>query len=159
MSIVVEQTLPYTSTQLRLDDTERWNRLFPLIRPSTKAVSIGNGRTVVVDTALAKANSNNVLVVAIVPAGNFSDRILRESHIAAFATEKLRDETISSEDIAKVLKENGFPTGNGVVVIKAGSQESLEANPNTGVLNVRVQGELELDHIISLLGAVKQETK
>ncbi|KAH8659075.1 dhal domain-containing protein [Tricladium varicosporioides] len=155
MSIVVEQTLPYTSTDLNIDDPSRWSRLFPLMRPSIKSIDIGNGSSIVVDTALSK--SKIVLVVAIVTIGNFSSKILSESHLAAFATDNFGKETISVEKIAEVLKSNGFPTNNGVVVIRAAAKQDLKVNEK--VLEIAVVGEVKLDHILSLLASVSEETK
>ncbi|KAH6673700.1 dhal domain-containing protein [Halenospora varia] len=155
MSLVVEQTLPYTSTHLNIDDPSRWSRLFPLMRPSIKSIDIGNWRSIVVDTAHSK--SKNVLVAAIVTIGNFSSKILSESHLAAFATEDFGKETISGKKIAEVLKSNGFPTDNGVVVIRAATKQDLKVNGK--VLEIAVVGELKLDHILSLLAGVNEETK
>jgi hypothetical protein len=101
MSVVVEQILPYTTTELKLEDPKRWSRLFPLIRPSIKAVETANGQTIVIDTALT--GSKNVLIVAIGSVGNFSSKILSESHLAAFATRQSEQSTISTEDIHTIL--------------------------------------------------------
>jgi len=155
MSIVVEQTLPYTSSQLQLQDPKRWSRLFPLMRPSIKAVEIENGQAIAVDTALAK--SKNVLIAAIGSAGNFSSKILSESHVAAFTSEPAGGGTTSAEDIAKVLKDSGFPIDNGVVFIRASSKQELKVG--SGVAEVSVIGELKFDHILSLLASVKPEIK
>ena len=155
MSLVVEQTLPYTKAQLKLDDPKRWTRLFPLMRPSIKAVETASGQTVVVDTALI--TSKDVLIVAIGSAGNFSSKILSESHLAAFTVEEHGRPAISAEEIAETLKNSGFPTENGVVVVRASSREDLRAAQ--GVAELSVVGELKLDHILSLLLASKSEVK
>jgi dihydroxyacetone kinase len=155
MSIVVEQTLPYTSSELQLEDPARWSRLFPLMRPSIKSVEIGNGQTVVLDTALA--NNKNVLIAAIGSLGNFSSKILSESHVAAFTSEPLARGTITAEDIVKVLTDSGFPTENGLVVMRGGSEQDLKVG--SGVVEVSVIGELKFDHILSLLASVKPEVK
>lgn len=155
MSIVVEQTLPYTKSQLQLEDPKRWSRLFPLMRPSIKTIGIENGQTIVVDTSLIQ--SRNVLVAAIGSVGNFSSNILSESHIAAFASEPSGSGTMSAEAIVKVLKGTGFPTKNGVVVIRVSSKEGIKVC--TGVVEVSVIGELKFDHILSLLASVKPDTK
>jgi hypothetical protein len=155
MSIVVEQTLPYTNSQLQLEDPKRWSRLFPLMRPSIKAVDIEHGQIVFLDTALAR--SKNVLIAAIGSVGNFSSKILSESHVVAFTSEPFARGTTSAEDIAKVLKESGFPTENGVVVIRGGSKQDLKAS--SGLVDVSVIGELKFDHILSLLASANPETK
>jgi hypothetical protein len=150
MSLVISQTLPYSSTDLRLEDTKRWSRLFPLMRPSVKVVETPSGQAVVVDTVLA--NSKNTLVAAIGAVGNFSAKILSESHLAAFSTEP-----ISSEDILKTLKKSGLPVENRVVVIRAASEQNLRIFP--GGIEVAVVGALTLDHVLSLLSASNTQTK
>ena len=155
MSIVVEQTLPYTNSELQLENPKRWSRLFPLMRQSVKTVDIRNNQTVVLDTALVKSKS--VLVAAIGSVGNFSSRILSESHLAAFTSEPFAGGNTSAEDIAKVLKESGFPTENGVVVVRSGSKQDLKAS--AGLVEVAVIGELKSDHILSLLASANLETK
>jgi hypothetical protein len=155
MSLVVEQTLPYNSSQLQLEDPKRWSRLFPLMRPSIKVVEAGDGQVVVLDTTLA--NSNSVLIAAISSTGNFSSKILSESHLSAFTTEQFGTSKISAEAITKVLKDASFPVENGVIVIRAASKQDLRKVP--GIAELSVTGELKLDHVLSLLLATKTEVK
>jgi dihydroxyacetone kinase len=155
MSLVVEQTLPYTHVQLKLDDPKRWSQLFPLMRPSIKAVETASGQKLLVDTALA--NSKDVLVAAIGSAGNLSSKILSESHLAAFTTEQYESPAISADEITETLRKSGFPTENGVIIVRAGSKEDLRVAQ--GVAELSVIGELTLDHILSLLLATKPGVK
>ena len=156
MSLVVDQTLPYTTTELKLEDPKRWSRLFPLIRPSVKTVEAYNGQTlVVIDTALT--GSENVLFTAIGTVGRFSSTILSESHLAAFTTEQTSQSIISAEEIQTVLKDNGFPIHNGVVVVRSGSKQNLRTSHR--VVELSLEGELKLNHVLSLLSAIKPEIK
>lgn len=155
MSLIVEQTLPYNSSQLQLEDSKRWSRLFPLIRPSIKTIEAVNGQVVAVDTALA--NSKNVLIAAVGSVGNFSSKILSESHLAAFTTEQNGKPAMSGGEIAKVLKDASFPVENGVVVVRAALRQDL--TKSEGVAELSVSGELKLDHMLSLLLATKPEVK
>ena len=154
MSLVVEQTIPYSNSQLQLDDPKRWSRLFPLMRPSITVVEATSGQTIVVDVALA--NSKDVLIAAVGSIGNFSSKILSESHLAAFTVgQSGRD--VSAQEMAKALKDSGFRVENGVAVIRAGQKRSLDSA--SGVLEMTVEGELKLDHALSLLLAAKPEVK
>ncbi|KAG9231403.1 dhal domain-containing protein [Amylocarpus encephaloides] len=155
MSLVVEQTLPYTPTQLKLDEPTRWSRLFPLIRPSAKAIDLGRDRSLVVDTALAK--SKNVLIAAIGSVGNFSSKILGESHLAAIAAEPFGIVSISAKEIAIALKENGLPVENGVLVLRASTKQDIKVE--AGIMEVSLIGELKLDHILSLLVTIHEDIK
>jgi hypothetical protein len=155
MSIIVEQTLPYTTTDLKLEDPKRWSRLFPLMRPSIKTVETANGHSVIVDTALAK--SKDVLIAAVGSAGNFSSKILSDSHLAAFTTVQYGKQNISADEIRTVLKDNGFPINNGIIVVRSSSTQDLKAS--SGIADLSVEGELKLDHILSLLSATRQEIK
>ncbi len=154
MSIVVEQTLPYSNTQLQLEDPRRWSRLFPLMRPSIKVVDVTDGQTIIIDTALA--NSKDVLIVAVGSIANFSSKILSESHLAAFTIQQ-NGKAISAQDLAKALKDTGFPVDNGVVVVRANGKQNLRSS--AGITELSVDGELKLDHILSLLLAAKPEVK
>ncbi len=155
MSVIVEQTLPYTTAELNLEDPKRWSRLFPLIRPSIKVVENTSEQTVAIDSALAE--SNDVLFAAIGRVGNFSSKILSESHLAAFTTEQSEKSTISAEEIQKILEENEFPIHKGLVVVRLGSKQNLRSS--CGIVELSVEGELKLDHVLSLLSAVKPEVK
>ncbi len=156
MSVVVEQTLPYTATELKLEDPKRWSRLFPLIRPSVKTVEASNGQNlVVIDTALTE--SKNVLFTAIGTVSRFSSKILSESHLAAFTTDQTGQSIISAEEIQTILKDNGFPIQNGVVVVRSGSKQNLRTSHN--VVELCLEGELNLNHVLSLVSAMKPEIK
>lgn len=154
MSIIVEQTLPYRNSQLNLDDPKRWSRLFPLMRPSIKVVKTSSGQTTVIDTALAK--SNDVLLTAVGSIGNLSSKILSESHLAAF-TAVQSGTTVSGTELGNTLKDSGFPVENGVVAIRVGGKHIVQSAP--GLIDFSVDGELELDHVLSLLLAAKPEVK
>ncbi|KAL2061661.1 hypothetical protein VTL71DRAFT_7038 [Oculimacula yallundae] len=154
MSLIVEQTIPYSNSQLQLEDSKRWSRLLPLMRPSVKVVETRNGQIVMIDTLLAK--STEVLVASVGRIGNVSSKLLAGSHLAAFTVEQ-NEQEVSAADLAKVLEDSGFPTGNGVVVVRSGKKQDL--NSASGVLELTVEGELKLDHILSLLQAVKSEAK
>jgi len=154
MFLVVEQTIPYSDSQLKLDDPKRWSRLFPLMRPSIKVVETTRGQTVVIDTTLA--NGKDVLIAAVGSIGNFSSKILSESHLAAFTVEQ-SEKNVSAQEMAEALKDSGFPVENGVVVIRAGQKQSLSSA--SGILEFTVDGELKLDHALSLLLAAKPKVK
>lgn len=155
MSVVVEQTLPYTAVELKLEDPTRWARLFPLMRPSIKVIATTNEQAVVVDTALA--GSKNVLIAAIGSVGNFSSKMLSESHLAAFTTERPGNPTISAEELQTILKNNGFPTQNGVVVLRSSTNPNLRTS--RGIIEFSVEGGVKFDHVLSLLSAMKSDIK
>jgi hypothetical protein len=155
MSLIVEPTHAYTCSHLKLDDPNRWSRLFPLIRPSVKVIDIQSNRTLVVDTKLA--GSKSVLVAVIGTASNFSSKILNAQHVAACASEPFGSESISAKEIVTALKSQGLPTGNGTVVLRASTKQNLIAS--SGLVEVSVIGELKLDHILSLLSVVEVEVK
>ena len=153
MALVVEPTNPYSSKQLQIEDPKRWSRLFPLMRPSIKAVETSNGHAVIVDTALV--SSKDVLLAAVGSVGNFSSKILSESHLAAFTVEQSEGSGVTGKEIASILQENGFATERGLVVVRAGSKQSL--NVGDGLLELVIVGELQVDHVLSLLTAVEPE--
>lgn len=157
MSLVVEQTLPYTHQQLQLENPYRWTRLFPLFRPSVKIVDTSNGQTIAIDTSLSK--SKEVLIAAVGRVGSFSSKILSESHLSAFTTAQSGELAVSGKELSILLKENGFPTQNGLIVLRSNTKENTEVKSEGDVLEMAVQGELTLDHILSFLSATKPEVK
>jgi len=156
MSLIVEQSLPYTSAELQLHDPRRWSRLFPLIRPSIKTVELASGHVVAVDTSLTK--SKDVLLVTVGSAGNFSSKILSQSHLALFTTENAGAHSISLKEVVKFLRKSEFPVENGVVVVRSSLILGLRAVSERAI-DVSVVGELNLDHVLSLLSASNAETK
>lgn len=155
MALVVEQTLPYSASALHLEDPNRWSRLFPLIRPSVKAVELSSGQTVVVDTALV--NSKEVLIAVVGRLGHLSNRILSDS-LAAFAVAQQDWDALKAKDIEKVLYESGFNAESGVVVVRTGAEQSVREVSSKAV-EVTVSGELKLDHALSLLFSSNRDTR
>lgn len=156
MSVVVEQTLPYSISELNLDDPTRWSRLFPLIRPSIKTAELSNGHTVIVDTSLS--TSKKVLLAAVANVGNFSSKILSDSHLSLFTTEQSGKQSLSAEGIYRFLRESGYPTENGLVVLRSASKTEVRAVTER-VVEVSVVGELKLNHALALLSDSNTDTK
>lgn len=174
MSIVVRQTLPYTRSELQLDDPNRWGRLFPVIRPSVKVVKSQHGQEVVIDTALA--TSQDVLITVIGNTYNFPSKILSESNVAAFTIEETGIQNRPPEEVTgvmssygfdtgqeavemfRVLSSNGFDTSRGVVVVAATSTGRLQVQ-SPGLLVVNIVGEVTVDHVLSLLSSSNSETR
>ncbi|KAF8849982.1 Dak phosphatase [Acephala macrosclerotiorum] len=127
------------------------------MRPSTKTVETSSGQTIVLDPTLSK--SKDVLIAVIGSVGNFSSKILSESHLAAFTAEQFGRPVVSASEIGKILKENGFPTENGLIVVRSSSRQDLKVHAESKVLEFVVVGELKLDHILSLLLATKPNVK
>jgi hypothetical protein len=155
MALVVEQTLPYSASELHVEDPKRWGRLFPLIRPSVKVVELSSGQTVVIDTALV--SSSDVLIAVVGRLGHLSNRVLSSS-FAAFAVAEDQGSAVRSGDFEILLHENGFNTESGVVVVRAGAKQHLkEVSKQT--VEITLPGELKLDHVLSLLLSSNKETK
>lgn len=155
MALVVEQTLPFSASALHLEDPDRWSRLFPLIRPSVKAVELKSGQTVVIDTALV--NSKEVLIAVVGRLGHLSNRILSDS-LAAFAVAQDEKSAVKAEEIENLLGDSGFKDASGLVVVRTGSEQSLRQASNKAV-EITVSGELRLDHVLSLLFSSNAETR
>lgn len=155
MALVVEQTLPYSASALHLEDPNRWSRLFPLIRPSVKALELKSGQTVVIDTALV--HSKDVLIAVVGRIGHLSNRILSDA-LAAFAVAQDDHAAAKAEEIENLLRESGFKDGSGLVVVRTGSDQGLKHVSDKAV-EITVSGELRLDHVLSLLVSSNAETK
>lgn len=127
----------------------------PLLRPSLKAVETTSGQTIIIDRALASTKNTLIAVVGYV--GNLSSKILSGSHLAAFNAEQLGKQSVTVEDVVKVLKDEGFSVESGVVVLNPGLKQNFRPFP--GGVEVAVVGELNFDHVLSLLAAFNAETK
>ncbi|THY01974.1 Dak phosphatase [Aureobasidium pullulans] len=156
MAVVVEQTIPFASEQLDAENPTRWNTLYPLIRPSINAVETTTGQTVLVDQSLA--NDKYVRVAVVGRAGNFSSKLLSDIHITAIVTEAGSNQTLSSKEIAKAINEAGHQQHAGIVVLRSGKQRSMN-KIEEDLLEVVVNGDLEVDHLIHLLGAATESTR
>lgn len=149
MAVVVEQTLPFSSSSLDLDNASRWTNLFPLIRPSVKSITTAKGQNILVDTALA--SSKFVHVVAFGNPGNFSSKLLDSKHVTAIVTEKYGAGIFTAPDIPHALQSAGIEVEHGVVVVRAGTKRETHSH-TPDVIEVETNGELECDHVLHLLG-------
>lgn len=156
MAVVVEQTIPFANEQLDAESPTRWKTLYPLIRTSINAVETTTGQTVLVDQSLA--NDKYVRVAVVGRAGNFSSKLLSDTHITAIVTEAGSNPTLSSKEIAKAINEAGHQQHAGIVVLRSGKQRSMNKN-GEDLLEVVVKGDLEVDHLIHLLGAATDSTR
>ncbi|KAI5250692.1 Dak phosphatase [Aureobasidium subglaciale] len=156
MAVVVEQTIPFAKEQLDVENTTRWESLYPLIRPSIQVISTPSGQTVLVDQTLA--NDKFVRVVVVGRAGNFSSKLLSEKNVTAVVTHTESYGVPSSLDLAKAINEVGHQQNAGVVVLRSGKERKL-ASTKEDVVEVEVASDLEVDHLIHLLGAATESTR
>ena len=154
MAVVVEQTIPFAKEQLDAENTTRWNTIYPLIRPSIKAIKTPAGQTVLLDQTLA--NDKFVRVVVVGKAGNFSSKLLSDTHITAVVTGS--DAVPSSKELAKAIDEAGLQQQAGVVVLRSGKQKRL-TKVEDELVELELEDDLEIDHLIHLLGAATETTR
>lgn len=148
MSVIVEQTIPWSPSELDLSNPKRWTTLFPLLRPSVVPVSTSKGQTILLDRALK--SSPYIQIVAIGRSGNFSSKFLSDRHIAAIVTETSGAGILTAQDLKHTLEQNGTQVGQGLVVLRAGKEIKV-SGPDDGVVEVETEGELVFDHLLSLL--------
>lgn len=149
MAVVVEQTVPFPSSSLDLQNAHRWNDLFPLIRPSVRQVQTAKGQHILVDQALAK--SKYVNIVAVGNLGNFSSKLLDEKHVTAIVTEQTGAGVLTPQDLQHALHSVGAAKEQGVVVVRSGKKRRVDVH-GSDIVEVEAEGELESDHVIHLLG-------
>ena len=149
MAVVVEQTVPFSSSALNLESPHRWNDIFPLIRPSVRQVQTAKGQHILVDQALAKSNYINV--VAVGNLGNFSSKLLDDNHITAIVTEQTGAGVLTPQDVQHALRSVGAAEKQGIVVVRSGKTRKVKIH-GSDIVEVEVAGELESDHVIHLLG-------
>lgn len=149
MAVVVEQTIPFSSSNLDVGNFSRWKTLLPLIRPSVRAITIENQTILVDDSAI---NSDEVCVAALGQVGNFSSKFLESRHVCAVASK-----VVLVAQIAQAVRTAGVQSSQGLVVVRSGHQRDLDLYDE--VVEVEVDGDLEMDHVLHLLGNATQETR
>ena len=148
MSIVVEQTLPFNSQTLDLQNPTRWTSLFPLVRPAVKQIQTAKDHTILVDETLAKGN--HVRVAAIGSSGNFSSEILDSKGVSAVVTGTAGGAgVLTASDVQHELKTK-YGEQSGIVVVKAGTKAQVDVH-GSDFVEVETQGELQQDHVLHLL--------
>jgi len=156
MAVVVSQTIPFSMASLDLSNPSRWNNLLPLIRPSLRTVQTAKGQTILVDTAHASSHHVRIAVVGVL--GNFSSKILSDRHISAVVTSQRGAGLLTAKDIAHAIENAGHHDVPGVVVVRSGKQRRIEVEGHE-VLEVEVDGDLEMDHVLHLLGTVSESCR
>jgi hypothetical protein len=149
MAVVVEQTIPFSSSILDLQNSSRWNELLPLIRPSVKAVKTPKGQSILIDESLAK--SKFLRIAAVGKSGNFSSKLLDERNVTAIVTDRAGAGILTAPDIQHAIYSAGVAQDQGVVVVRAGKKRRVEVH-GSDCIEVETEGELEQDHILHLLG-------
>lgn len=148
MAVVVEQTIPFSSASLDLENSSRWNNLFPLIRPTIKAVRTAKGQNILIDQALAKGH--HVHIAAIGSLGNFSSKLLDDRNVTAIVTEQKGAGLLTAQDIQHAMHSVGAAQDQGIVVIRSAKRRRVEVH-GSDIIEMEVQDELELDHVLHLL--------
>lgn len=156
MAVVVEQTIPFPDKDLDLENPSRWNKLFPLIRPSVKTVQTAKGQTILVDQA--QADSNHVRIAAVGTLGNFSSKLLSDKHVTAVVTEQRGAGLLTAKDIAHAIQTSGHANFPGLVVVRSGRKRRVGVH-EADLVEAEVNGDLELDHVLHMLGAASESTK
>ncbi|TKA31912.1 hypothetical protein B0A54_14806 [Friedmanniomyces endolithicus] len=148
MAVVVEQTIPFSEPSLDLHNSQRWNQLLPLIRPSLKVVRTPKDHALLVDVALAK--STFVHIAAVGTTGAFSSKLLDDRNVTAIVTGQTGAGLPTPSDIRDAMRSAGAVKDQAVVVVRAGKKRRVEMH-GKDLVEVEAGGELELDHILHLL--------
>ncbi|KAK0248940.1 hypothetical protein LTR91_003614 [Friedmanniomyces endolithicus] len=153
MAIVVEQTIPFSAPSLDLHNSQRWNQLLPLIRPSLKVVQTARNQPILVDVALAK--STFVHIAAVGTTGAFSSKLLDDRNVTAIVTGQAGAGLPTSTEIQDAMQSAGVAKSQGVVIARAGKKRRVELQ-GEGLVEIEAGGALELDHIMHLLANAKE---
>lgn len=162
MALVIQQTLPYEPSTLKLTEPTRWTTLLPLIRPAIKISQTRDQHAIFLDTSLL-AGHEIPLAVIYNSAGDFSGEILRSGTVAALS---FGGSEVSAEDVCNELeKENGTGIGieRGVLILRLSSADRggrvQVGKEGSNVVLVDVFGALQFDHVLSLLATANSGTR
>ena len=149
MPVVVEQTIPFTPQSLDLENPRRWNKLIPLIRPSVKRQPLGHGQTLLIDTA--QCDQKRVHVVVVDASGTFSSKFLSIPGVTAIVLEETSSKRVIAGDIAKAFKSDVA-----LLTLRSAKRRAVELKADD-LIEAEVDGDLELDHVLHLLGRVDRD--
>ncbi|KAI6793422.1 Dak phosphatase [Hortaea werneckii] len=156
MAVAVEQTIPFPQASLDLQNAQRWNNLFPLIRPTVQTVQTAKGQKIMVDKALAQGK--HIHIAAIGGLGNFSSKILDNRTATAIITDQSGAGLLTPADVEKALQNAGAAKEQGVVIVRLGKQRRVETH-SPSIIEVETEGELEQDHVLHLLANATESAR
>ena len=156
MAVVVEQTIPFSSSSLDVENPSRWNSLFPLIRPSVKAELTPKGQNILIDEAHAKGKY--LRVAAIGSSGNFSSKLLDNKNVTAIITEKAGAGILTAQDVQHAIYSRGIGEQQGIVIVRSGKQSRVEVH-GSDIIEIETESELQQDHVLHLLGDATESCK
>ncbi|KAI7653457.1 Dak phosphatase, partial [Hortaea werneckii] len=156
MAVAVEQTIPFPQASLDLQNAQRWNNLFPLIRPTVQTIQTAKGQKIMVDKALAQGK--HIHIAAIGGLGNFSSKILDNRTATAIITDQSGAGLLTPADIEKALQNAGAAKEQGVVIVRLGKKRRVETH-SPGIVEVETEGELEQDHVLHLLANATESAR
>lgn len=167
MTLVVDPTLPFTSSELFLNNHLRWARLLPLVNPSfieaKKAAT--NDYTVLINGLRAECG-NRVSITVIVPSDSISIKVLQDSNSLAAITVVRGDIDAGAvvEDVIESLVSSSMERSSKgeIVVLSITSQKNnvqTRTSHGSPVLLVSVENQLQFDQVLSLLSVTTKETK
>ncbi|KAL2356558.1 dhal domain-containing protein [Cryomyces antarcticus] len=113
------------------------------------------GQVVLLDEALSK--NKYACIAAVGTPGNFSSKLLSDKHIAAIVTEKTGAGILTAQDIAYAINSSGHPIESLIVVRCANRRHSQVHDMH--VVEVELNGELEFNHVLTLLGTAEWSTR
>ena len=149
MAVVVEQTVPFSTPSLDLQNTNRWNGLLPLVQRGVKQVQTAKGQQILINQSIIDSKSCNT--VAVTTPGNFSGKLLDGSKVAAIVSEEPGKEGLTARGIKHALQKFGATEHQALVVVRSGKSRNLKASVEDNSIDVEVNGELEYDHLLFLL--------
>ena len=149
MAVVIEQTIPFSSPSLDLQNTSRWNGLLPLVQRGVRQVQTAKGQQILINQSIIDSKICNT--VAVTTPGKFSGKLLDGSRVAAIVTEKPGKDGLTARDIKHALQEFGATEHQALVVVRSGKSRNLKPSVEDNSIDVEVNGELEYDHLLFLL--------
>merc|ERR1712072_1218741 len=156
MAVAVEQTIPFLQASLDLQNAQRWNNLFPLIRPTVQTIQTAKGQKIMVDKALAQGK--HIHIAAIGGLGNFSSKILDNRTATAIITDQSGAGLLTPADVEKALQNAGAAKEQGVVIVRLGKKRRVETH-SPSIVEVETEGELEQDHVLHLLANATESAR
>lgn len=158
MAVVVEQTIPFSSSSLDLQNPLRWNELYPLMRPALTKIQAGKGQSILISKTII--NSKYANTAAVISSGHVSSKVLDGCRAAAVVAQEPGADVLTAQDIQQALRESGGATeSQGLVVVRAGQSRNVKVDEPLYTLDVEVNGQLEFDHVLHILANIDPATR
>lgn len=156
MSVVATQALPSSAKGADLDNVKTWLRSTSSARPSLQPWKLSPHHNLLVNGD--RSAKKNFEIVIVTSPEQLENQPLFDRHVAAFITQDGPSHRIAQQGIIDGIQQAGIIPIQGLIVLRLGGKRGLEKLGDGGI-DVEVEDEVLLEHILTLLGRLGDTPK